>query len=166
MTARVAGSSSRMTTSSRLLSESSGTRVAVTAPTISSARGTYADPEMKKRQQQEIVVSGLNINASDISSEEEEPEEATDDLEAVVEKSSSGEHILFQDEALINLIEPAVKKVGGGGAVSLSAFQVGSRIPLHHSYFITLFDANAKATLKIRMIYQVQQRPWPLLIGG
>ena len=102
--------------------------MAVAAPTISSARGTYADPEMKKRQQQEIVVSGLNINASDISSEEEEPEEeTTDDLEAVVEKSSSVEHILFQDEALINLIEPAVKKVGGGGAVSLSAFQVGSR---------------------------------------
>ena len=153
MTARVAGSSSRMTTSSRLLSESSGTRVAVAAPTISSARGTYADPEMKKRQQQEIVVSGLNINASDISSEEEEPEETTDDLEAVVEKSSSVEHILFQDEALINLIEPAVKKVGGGGAVSLSAFQVGSRIPLlHHSYLITLSAANAKATLKIRLI--------------
>ena len=127
--------------------------MAVAAPTISSARGTYADPEMKKRQQQEIVVSGLNINASDISSEEEEPEETTDDLEAVVEKSSSVEHILFQDEALINLIEPAVKKVGGGGAVSLSAFQVGSRIPLlHHSYLITLSAANAKATLKIRMI--------------
>ena len=108
---------------------------------------------MKKRQQQEIVVSGLNINASDISSEEEEPEETTDDLEAVVEKSSSVEHILFQDEALINLIEPAVKKVGGGGAVSLSAFQVGSRIPLlHHSYLINLSAANAKATLKIRMI--------------
>ena len=115
----------------------------------------YADPrcEMKKRQQQEIVVSGLNINASDISSEEEEPEETTDDLEAVVEKSSSVEHILFQDEALINLIGPAVKKVGGGGAVSLSAFQVGSRIPLlHHSYLINLSAANAKATLKIRMI--------------
>ena len=36
-------------------------------------RGAYADPrcEMKKRQQQEIVVSGLTINTSDISSGEE-----------------------------------------------------------------------------------------------
>ena len=35
--------------------------------------GAYADPrcEMKKRQQQEIVVSGLTINTSDISSGEE-----------------------------------------------------------------------------------------------
>ena len=79
------------------------------------ARRTYVDPEMKKRQQQEIVVSGLNINTSDISSSEEEEEES----EAIDEQLQ-----LFQDETLVSLVEPTVRKVGGGGAVSLSAFQV------------------------------------------
>ena len=79
------------------------------------ARRTYADPEMKKRQQQEIVVSGLNINTSDISSSEEEEEES----EVIDEQLQ-----LFQDETLVSLVEPTVRKVGGGGAVSLSAFQV------------------------------------------
>ena len=91
---------------------------------------------MKKRQQQEIVVSGLNINTSDISSELEE--EAVEADEAVpksaaalaVENTGSVEHLFLQDEGLINLIEPAVRKVGGGGAVSLSAFQVGL-FPFH-----------------------------------
>ena len=40
------------------------------------------------------------------------------------EDASSTEEQLLADEAFIGLIEPAVKKIGGGGAVSLSAFQV------------------------------------------
>lgn len=65
------------------------------------------------RQQQEIVVSGLNINASDVSSGAEE------DL------SEAEDEALMEEQHMMSLIEPAaVRKVGGGGFVSLSAFQV------------------------------------------
>ena len=97
-----------------LLEPSESSRAAAAA-----ARRTYVDPEMKKRQQQEIVVSGLNINTSDISSSTEEEEE--EESEVIDEQLQ-----LFQDETLISLVEPTVRKVGGGGAVSLSAFQVST----------------------------------------
>ena len=116
----------RLTTTSKSTSSTSH-RPRPTAPVLlepsessraaAAARRTYVDPEMKKRQQQEIVVSGLNINTSDISSSEEEEEES----EVIDEQLQ-----LFQDETLISLVEPTVRKVGGGGAVSLSAFQVST----------------------------------------
>lgn len=96
-----------------LLEPSESSRAAAAA-----ARRTYVDPEMKKRQQQEIVVSGLNINTSDISSSTEEEEEESEVIDEQLQ--------LFQDETLISLVEPTVRKVGGGGAVSLSAFQVST----------------------------------------
>ena len=89
-------------------------------------RGAYADPrcEMKKRQQQEIVVSGLTINTSDISSGEEEEEEG----EAKAEKDKGNltnacSSFLVADEMSL-IEETSVRKVGGGGALSTSIFQV------------------------------------------
>ena len=89
-------------------------------------RGAYADPrcEMKKRQQQEIVVSGLTINTSDISSGEEEEEEG----EAKAEKdkgnlTNARSSFLVADEMSL-IEETSVRKVGGGGALSTSIFQV------------------------------------------
>ena len=117
----------RLTTTSKSTSSTSH-RPRPTAPVLlepsessraaAAARRTYVDPEMKKRQQQEIVVSGLNINTSDISSSTEEEEEESEVIDEQLQ--------LFQDETLISLVEPTVRKVGGGGAVSLSAFQVST----------------------------------------
>ena len=88
-------------------------------------RGAYADPrcEMKKRQQQEIVVSGLTINTSDISSGEERErggEEAEKDKRNLTDACSS---FLVPDEMSL-IEETSVRKVGGGGALSTSIFQV------------------------------------------
>ena len=87
-------------------------------------RGAYADPrcEMKKRQQQEIVVSGLTINTSDISSgeEEERGEAAEKDKRNLTDACSS---FLVPDEMSL-IEETSVRKVGGGGALSTSIFQV------------------------------------------
>ena len=87
-------------------------------------RGAYADPrcEMKKRQQQEIVVSGLTINTSDISSgeEEERGEAAEKDKRNLTDACSS---FLVADEMSL-IEETSVRKVGGGGALSTSIFQV------------------------------------------
>ena len=90
-------------------------------------RGAYADPrcEMKKRQQQEIVVSGLTINTSDISSGEGEEEE---EGEAKAEKdkgnlTNARSSFLVADEMSL-IEETSVRKVGGGGALSTSIFQV------------------------------------------
>ena len=79
---------------------------------------------MKKRQQQEIVVSGLTINTSDISSGEEEEEEG----EAKAEKDKGNltnacSSFLVADEMSL-IEETSVRKVGGGGALSTSIFQV------------------------------------------
>ena len=128
---------------------------------------------MKKRQQQEIVVSGLTINTSDISSGEEltaaavsaaaagtstiedngfatmteqttvplPPDysilssatnlaaatdiAAADPSAACINGKEVSEMMLDQSGILMSrLIEPSVRKIGGGGAVSMSAFQV------------------------------------------
>ena len=131
---------------------------------------------MKKRQQQEIVVSGLTINTSDISSGEElaaaaaaaataaaataadedngfatmteqtavqlpadysihSNATATDayifgaDAEALGSGGGGGGGKMMLDQSSIlmsRLIEPSVRKIGGGGAVSMSAFQVST----------------------------------------
>ena len=135
---------------------------------------------MKKRQQQEIVVSGLTINTSDISSGEElaaaaaasaataaaataadedngfatmteqtavqlpadysihSNATATDayifggddeDLGSGVGGVGGGGGKMMLDQSSIlmsRLIEPSVRKIGGGGAVSMSAFQVST----------------------------------------
>ena len=132
---------------------------------------------MKKRQQQEIVVSGLTINTSDISSGEElaaaaaaaatgaaataadedngfatmteqtavqlpadysihSNATATDayifggddeDLGSGAGGGGGGKMMLDQSSILMSrLIEPSVRKIGGGGAVSMSAFQVST----------------------------------------
>ena len=129
---------------------------------------------MKKRQQQEIVVSGLTINTSDISSGEElaaaaaaaataaaataadedngfatmteqtavqlpadysihSNATATDayifggDDEDLGSGGGGGKMMLDQSSILMSrLIEPSVRKIGGGGAVSMSAFQVST----------------------------------------
>ena len=78
---------------------------------------------MKKRQQQEIVVSGLTINTSDISSGEERErggEEAEKDKRNLTDACSS---FLVPDEMSL-IEETSVRKVGGGGALSTSIFQV------------------------------------------
>ena len=135
-------------------------------------RGAYADPrcEMKKRQQQEIVVSGLTINTSDISSGEElagtamttaaedngfatmtEQQTAallpTSDYSilspatnngggACINGKDDGKMMPDQSGILMSrLIEPSVRKIGGGGAVSMSAFQVST---LH--YYLLLYS--------------------------
>ena len=87
-------------------------------------RGAYADPrcEMKKRQQQEIVVSGLTINTSDISSGEEEEEEAKAEKDKG-NLTNAGSSFLVADEMSL-IEETSVRKVGGGGALSTSIFQV------------------------------------------
>ena len=127
---------------------------------------------MKKRQQQEIVVSGLTINTSDISSGEELAAAAAaasaataadedngfatmteqtavqlpadysihsnataadayifggDDEDLGSGGGGGGNMILDQSSILMSrLIEPSVRKIGGGGAVSMSAFQVST----------------------------------------
>jgi hypothetical protein len=131
---------------------------------------------MKKRQQQEIVVSGLTINTSDISSGEElaaaeaaasaaaaataadedngfatMTEQTAVQLPADYSIHSNatatdayifggddedlgsggggggGKMMLDQSSILMSrLIEPSVRKIGGGGAVSMSAFQVST----------------------------------------
>ena len=92
----------------------------------------YADPrcEMKKRQQQEIVVSGLTINTSDISSGEEEDNGGRGGGGRGEQFLLSSNSKMMPDESgiLMSLIEPSVRKIGGGGAVSLSAFQVRSNL--------------------------------------
>lgn len=91
------------------------------AKASSSYGEAYADPrcEMKKRQQQEIVVSGLAINTtSDISSEEED--NTNEDYQFLVTSKAQPDHTGI----LMSLVEPSVRKIGGGGAVSMSAFQV------------------------------------------
>ena len=93
--------------------------------------GAYADPrcEMKKRQQQEIVVSGLTINTSDISSGEEEDNGGSGEQQQFLLSSSSNSKMMPDESGiLMSLIEPSVRKIGGGGAVSLSAFQVRSNL--------------------------------------
>ena len=145
--------------------------------------GAYADPrcEMKKRQQQEIVVSGLTINTSDISSGEERVAAAAAAIATAATasedngfatmteqqqtaallstagpdysillpapntgnacikgKDSSGGKMMAADQSGIlmsRLIEPSVRKIGGGGAVSMSAFQVST---LH--YYLLLYS--------------------------
>ena len=86
-------------------------------------RGAYADPrcEMKKRQQQEIVVSGLTINTSDISSGEEEGEAKAEKDKGNLTNACSS--FLVADEMSL-IEETSVRKVGGGGALSTSIFQV------------------------------------------
>lgn len=130
---------------------------------------------MKKRQQQEIVVSGLTINTSDISSGEELAAAAAasaataaaataadedngfatmteqtavqlpadysihsnataadayifgGDDEDLGSGGGGGKMMLDQSSILMSrLIEPSVRKIGGGGAVSMSAFQVST----------------------------------------
>ena len=121
---------------------------------------------MKKRQQQEIVVSGLTINTSDISSGEELAATATtaanedNGFATMTEQTAvqlpadysihsnanatdayifggveedlgggggDGKMMLDQSGILMSrLIEPSVRKIGGGGAVSMSAFQVST----------------------------------------
>ena len=132
---------------------------------------------MKKRQQQEIVVSGLTINTSDISSGEELAAAAAasaataaaaataadedngfatmteqtavqlpadysihsnataadayifggDDEDLGSGGGGGGKMMLDQSSILMSrLIEPSVRKIGGGGAVSMSAFQVST----------------------------------------
>ena len=130
---------------------------------------------MKKRQQQEIVVSGLTINTSDISSGEELAAAAAaaataaaataadedngfatmteqtavqlpadysihsnatatdayifggDDEDLGSGGGDGGKMMLDQSSILMSrLIEPSVRKIGGGGAVSMSAFQVST----------------------------------------
>ena len=133
---------------------------------------------MKKRQQQEIVVSGLTINTSDISSGEElaaaaaaaataaaataadedngfatmteqtavqlpadysihSNATATDayifggddeDLGSGVGGVGGGGKMMLDQSSILmsRLIEPSVRKIGGGGAVSMSAFQVST----------------------------------------
>ena len=130
---------------------------------------------MKKRQQQEIVVSGLTINTSDISSGEElaaaaitaGTTTATEDngfatmteqqtvavlpvsdysiLSAATNnacingKDEGGKMMPDQSGILMSrLIEPSVRKIGGGGAVSMSAFQVSK---LH--YYLLLYYCTA-----------------------
>ncbi len=99
----------------------------------------YADPrystsyEMKKRQQ-EIVVSGLPINTtSDISSEDEDNGTTNDSsssyqflLQKAAASRTSSSRMMPADPSniLMSLVEPSVRKIGGGGAVSTSAFQV------------------------------------------
>lgn len=88
-------------------------------------RGAYADPrcEMKKRQQQEIVVSGLTINTSDISSGEEEEEgEAKAEKDKGNLTNACSSFLVADEMSLIE--ETSVRKVGGGGALSTSIFQV------------------------------------------
>ena len=140
--------------------------------------GAYADPrcEMKKRQQQEIVVSGLTINTSDISSGEELAGTAMTTAAAATTSEDNGFATMTEQQtaaallptsdysilspatnnggACINdgkddgkmmpdqsgilmsrLIEPSVRKIGGGGAVSMSAFQVST---LH--YYLLLYS--------------------------
>ena len=140
--------------------------------------GAYADPrcEMKKRQQQEIVVSGLTINTSDISSGEELAGTAMTTTAAATTTEDNGFATMTEQQtvaallptsdysilspatnnggACINdgkddgkmmpdqsgilmsrLIEPSVRKIGGGGAVSMSAFQVST---LH--YYLLLYS--------------------------
>ena len=132
---------------------------------------------MKKRQQQEIVVSGLTINTSDISSGEELAAAAAAAASAATAAAAAtaadedngfatmteqtavqlpadysihsnatatdayifggddedlgsgggGKMMLDQSSILMSrLIEPSVRKIGGGGAVSMSAFQVST----------------------------------------
>ena len=133
---------------------------------------------MKKRQQQEIVVSGLTINTSDISSGEELAAAAAAAATATAATAADedngfatmteqtavqlpadysihsnatatdayifggddedlgsgaggggggGKMMLDQSSILMSrLIEPSVRKIGGGGAVSMSAFQVST----------------------------------------
>ena len=131
---------------------------------------------MKKRQQQEIVVSGLTINTSDISSGEELAAAAAAAATAAAATAADedngfatmteqtavqlpadysihsnatatdayifggddedlgsggggggGKMMLDQSSILMSrLIEPSVRKIGGGGAVSMSAFQVST----------------------------------------
>ena len=133
---------------------------------------------MKKRQQQEIVVSGLTINTSDISSGEELAAAAASAATAAAATAADedngvatmteqtavqlpadysihsnatatdayifggddedlgsgaggggggGKMMLDQSSILMSrLIEPSVRKIGGGGAVSMSAFQVST----------------------------------------
>ena len=85
---------------------------------------------MKKRQQQEIVVSGLTINTSDISSGEEEDNGGRGGGGRGEQFLLSSNSKMMPDESgiLMSLIEPSVRKIGGGGAVSLSAFQVRSNL--------------------------------------
>lgn len=78
------------------------------------------------------MVSGLNINTSDIyaeaGGEKKDSESAgknnslflltSNEAEAVEAEAAEGGGILM------SLIEPSVRKIGGGGAVSVSAFQV------------------------------------------
>ena len=86
--------------------------------------GAYADPrcEMKKRQQQEIVVSGLTINTSDISSGEEEEGEAKAEKDKRNLTDACSSFLVADEMSLIE--ETSVRKVGGGGALSTSIFQV------------------------------------------
>lgn len=94
---------------------------------------------MKKRQQQEIVVSGLAINTtSDISSQEEE-DNTNEDYQFLVQSSKAqADH---STGILMSLVEPSVRKIGGGGAVSMSAFQV---------YLFDLFFANYAAAVETK----------------
>ena len=86
---------------------------------------------MKKRQQQEIVVSGLTINTSDISSGEEEEEgEAKAEKDKGNLTNACSSFLVADEMSLIE--ETSVRKVGGGGALSTSIFQVFILIkPLH-----------------------------------
>ena len=84
--------------------------------------------KLKKRQQQEIVVSGFTINTSDCSEElEAEAEaEAAEDKRSLTEAYSLFPHSREQEQAdEMSLVEEtSVRKVGGGGALSTSIFQV------------------------------------------
>ena len=77
---------------------------------------------MKKRQQQEIVVSGLTINTSDISSGEEEEGEAKAEKDKRNLTDACSSFPVADEMSLIE--ETSVRKVGGGGALSTSIFQV------------------------------------------
>ena len=85
--------------------------------------------KLKKRQQQEIVVSGFTINTSDCSEELELAEaeaEAAEDKRSLTEAYSLFPNSREQEQAdEMSLVEEtSVRKVGGGGALSTSIFQV------------------------------------------
>lgn len=82
---------------------------------------------MKKK---EIVVSGLAINTSDISSSDSESEDNRSYYNSDYQFLSAG--YKMPDPILTSLVQPSVRKIGGGGAVSMSAFQVSS---LHFIFY-------------------------------
>ena len=97
--------------------------------------GAYADPrcEMKKRQQQEIVVSGLTINTSDISSGEERVAASSGGAPAIattaIEDNGFATMTEQQTAALLSTAEPdySILLPGGSGVTQGNIFLLGLR---------------------------------------